>query len=132
MHTAEIWILQHRAYITPQLGYFRTKQLMLTGQKISAEEAFKDGWVSNLADGEGELDKLTQKYIEELKENGPGAMKRVKELVDDVGFTSHTNNLKVVAKVFGETIQSDEAMYGMSQFMQKKKPDWNAFIESKL
>lgn len=32
-----------------------------------------------------------------------------------------------VEKVFGKMVHSEEALYGMSCFAQKKKPDWAAF-----
>jgi hypothetical protein len=32
-----------------------------------------------------------------------------------------------VEKTFGKMVHSPEALYGMSCFAQKKKPDWSAF-----
>jgi len=142
------------AFITPQLGVAQTKQLMITGRKITAEEVryseiflfrglsnlkfglpkgYKLGFITALAKDAEELNKVTDEFVAALLENGPEAMRRTKELVKFVAEHRHDQNLEQVEKVFKVTIQSNEAMYGMSCFMQRQKPDWTAFYaEAKL
>jgi enoyl-CoA hydratase/carnithine racemase len=59
------------AFITPQLGLFQTKQLMVSGKRISADEGYRLGFVSSVADNVEQLEKATQGWIDELMENGP-------------------------------------------------------------
>lgn len=59
------------AFVTPQLGLFLTKQLMLSGRKTGAEEAARLGFISSLVDTVDQLDTQTRSLIAELAENGP-------------------------------------------------------------
>ncbi|ELR17110.1 enoylCoA hydratase/isomerase, putative [Acanthamoeba castellanii str. Neff] len=115
------------AYIVPQIGAFRAKEYMLTGKKMSAQKAYELGFVSALVENEQELDAKVNEYVEELLSSAPTAMADIKHLVNHVSSHSHEDNLNEVEKVFGKMVHSEEALYGMSCFAQKKKPDWAAF-----
>ena len=115
------------AYIAPQIGSFKAKELMLTGKKISAQQAYQLGFLTHVAENDEELDKVTREYVEELLSSAPGAMSVIKSTVDYVCSHGHEENTAYVQKVFGKTVHSPEALYGMSCFVQKKKPDWTEF-----
>lgn len=59
-------------------------------------------------------------------------MSIVKQLVDYVYYNSHKDNLAYVQKVFSDVVQSEEASFGISAFMQRKTPEWNLLNKSKL
>lgn len=120
------------AYIAPQIGSFHAKQLMLTGKKITARQAYDLGFLTCVAESDEELDKLTKEYADELLTSAPGAMAVIKNTVDYVCSHGHEENVAHVQKVFGQTVHSPEALYGMSCFVQKKKPDWTEFTKSSL
>ncbi|KAL6041647.1 ClpP/crotonase [Balamuthia mandrillaris] len=113
------------AYIVPQIGTFQAKQWMLTGRKISATEAMRLGFITAVAD-EGKLDEVTQQYVKELLGSAPKAMRLVKESVEHVANHPHEANIEYVTKNFPAMLQSEEALYGMSCFMQRKQPDWGS------
>jgi len=115
------------AYIAPQIGSFHAKQLMLTGKKVSAQQALQLGFLTAVAQSDEELDRLTNEYTDELLSSAPGAMSVIKATVDYVCSHGHEENVAHVQKVFGQTVHSPEALYGMSCFVQKKKPDWTEF-----
>lgn len=120
------------AYITPELGPYLTRQFMLTGEKVSAEELYRLGVVSALVDNEQEMHRVTQTYVEQLLTSAPNAMTVIKSLIKHVSSHGHSENVPYVRKVFSETVRSEEAMYGISCFMQKQQPDWTTFQKSKL
>lgn len=105
---------------------------MLTGKKITAQQAHQLGFLTHVAETDEELDKVTKDYIDELLSSAPGAMGVIKATVNYVCSHTHEENTGYVQKVFGETVHSPEAMYGMSCFVQKKKPDWTEFKKANL
>jgi hypothetical protein len=57
------------------------------------------------------------------------------ETKNNINFISNNfknDNLKNAEKVFSKMIQSDESKFGIKSFMEKKKPNWNEFYNSKL
>ncbi|KAG0235201.1 EnoyL-CoA hydratase [Actinomortierella wolfii] len=125
--------------IVPQLGSFRSKQYMLTGERVSAEEALRVGFITAVVGKEeGALDKKTQEYLDLLLQGGPGAMRDVKALVDAVdsrgGNPEATS--KYVREAFVKMITSEEAAHGIGAFASREKPNWSNFgigaIKSKL
>ena len=59
-------------------------------------------------------------------------MAHVKRTVAYVGSHSHEENLAKVKEVFAKTVHSEEALYGMSCFLQKQTPDWSTMSRAKL
>jgi len=119
------------AVIVPQIGSFQAMQFMLTGQKVSAQRAYELGFISAVANDDEDLNKIAQKYIDELLENGPEAMGNIKDTVYYVASHSHAENVGFVKNMFDKTVHSKEALYGMQCFVQKQKPNWTEF-HSKL
>eukprot|EP01121_Diplochlamys_sp_Union-15-3_P001203 TRINITY_DN11065_c0_g1_i1.p1 TRINITY_DN11065_c0_g1~~TRINITY_DN11065_c0_g1_i1.p1 ORF type:complete len:265 (-),score=36.81 TRINITY_DN11065_c0_g1_i1:108-902(-) len=116
--------------IVPQIGSFQALQFMLTGKKVPAIRAHELGFISEVVNDD-ELDNMTQKYVEELLENGPKAMQITKETVSYVSRHTPEESKKFVSNVFQNSVHSAEALYGMQCFLQKKKPNWSEF-SSKL
>jgi len=129
------------AYIVPEIGAFKAKYLMLTGQRITSSKALELGLITDVVrhlpnknnnkenppkEDEDPLEKLVESYVQELLEGGPQACGRIKSLVSHVSQSrDHQENLKYVQECFAEMINSPEAHYGMSCFLQKQKPDWS-------
>ncbi|KAF9928517.1 EnoyL-CoA hydratase [Linnemannia zychae] len=115
--------------IVPQLGPFRSKQYMLSGERVSAQEGHRVGFITSVAEDEASLDKKMQEYIDLLKLSGPGAMRDVKLLVDNVD--NRGGDPKVVPayvrEAFGKMITSEEAAHGIGAFASREKPNWDEF-----
>jgi len=114
-------------YIVPQIGLFKAKELMITGRKINAKEAFEWGFLSSIVKNDIELEKVTQNYLNEILENGPKSMMNTKENIYYISNNTKEHNLNHAQKVFQNMIQSEESKYGVGCFIQKKKPNWNQF-----
>ncbi|KAF9969621.1 EnoyL-CoA hydratase [Actinomortierella ambigua] len=125
--------------IVPQLGPFLSKQYMLTGERIPADEALRVGFVSAVVGKEdGALDKKTQEYLDLLLQAGPGAMRDIKTLVDVVDGRGGNPEIasNYVREAFVKMITSEEAAHGISAFASREKPNWSDFglgtVKSKL
>jgi len=111
---------------------FAAKRLLLTGQRISAEDFNKYGLLSELVEPD-QLDNAVDKWVAILNQNGPTAMEKTKEhirLITD-GDCTHQENLNRAKRLFKEMVTSEEAQYGVSCFLEKKKPDWRTFMMNK-
>jgi methylglutaconyl-CoA hydratase len=119
-------------YIVPEIGRFRANQYMLTGEKISAEEALRGNFITCVVDNDKQLKETVNTYVNELLSSAPNAMASIKSLVSVVGSsTSEIEKTKYVKNVFLKMMKSEESAYGIQAFSQKKKPDWSKF-NSKL
>jgi len=119
------------AYVVPELGPFQARKLFLTGERVSARQGKEIGFLSDVASTPDELDHLVAKYVEQLLENGPKAMKIVKQAVAHHVAHSHEENVKHVKELFEKyVVTSKEAKFGMEAFRKKEKPDWTAFYGS--
>ncbi|KAG0250233.1 EnoyL-CoA hydratase [Actinomortierella ambigua] len=116
--------------IVPQLGPFLSKQYMLTGERVPADEALRVGFVSAVVGKEDDaLDKKTQEYLDLLLQGGPGALRDVKALVDviDSRGGDPEASSKYVREAFVKMVTSEEAAHGIGAFASRKKPNWDDF-----
>ncbi|KAG0237692.1 ClpP/crotonase-like domain-containing protein [Mortierella sp. GBAus27b] len=116
--------------IVPQLGPFKSKQYMLSGERVSAAEALRIGFVTAVVDETDEaLDNKIREYVNLLLQSGPGAMRDVKNLVDAVDQRGGdpTATASYVRGAFEKMIGSDEAAHGIGAFASREKPDWTSF-----
>lgn len=85
------------------------------------------GQITHLVENVEEMEKKCELLIKELVSGAPNAMKEVKILTHLVNVPTHSQNLRNAQQVFSKTIHSEEALYGISAFAQKQKPDWVQF-----
>lgn len=119
------------AIIVPQLGEYLSGVYMMTGMKLPIEKLYQLGHVSELVESTGELDEMIRKYVEEIKTCAPGAVANTKANVKFCAGNTNSANKEHVQSVFMKTVHSEEALYGISCFMQRKKPDWTS-VQSNL
>jgi len=116
-------------FITPQLGLFKTKQFMITGESVSAVEMERMGVISYLAENEKEMENKLNYYLEEIIGGAPTVIENVKYLTEFISNPNHSKNMEEAISVFRKSISSPEAFYGISSFSQKQKPDWKKFYQ---
>jgi enoyl-CoA hydratase/carnithine racemase len=115
------------SWIVPEIGPFLAGELMMSGRRVPADEAHRLGMLSVVCNDDA-LDDETDRVVEQLLTSAPGASADVKRLVRALGDAASADEReRIVKQVFARTIQSDEAAYGVGQFLQKQRPDWDAF-----
>lgn len=113
--------------IVPQLGTFYSKDLMMTGRRVSAVEFYQMGVLTKVVENDGvALDTAVSGIVKEILEGGPQAIQKIKETVNFIGAHDQDTSFEYVKTVFANMMKSKEALYGMQMFMQKKKPNWNS------
>lgn len=116
-------------YIVPRIGTTISNRLMMSGKRISSQEALKLGLIHYIGDN-----KLIDEIISHIREAGPNAISLTKKLVKSYDKID-PSLFKTVLETFQEMMLNDEAKYGISCFLKKQTPNWDEFyngIKSKL
>ena len=111
-------------YVIKRVGEFGTRELMLTGRRITGREAESFRLVNRSVPAE-ELQHTVDDVIAFLRTSGPKAMSQGKKLIFEV-----TNHLTLreaydyTARMIAEIRASEEGQEGMNAFLEKRKPRW--------
>lgn len=111
-------------YVSRAMGERHARRYMLTGERFSAEEAYRLGLVHELVP-EAMLDQRVQTVIAMLLENSPAAMAATKALMDRVaGGSLDEKMIEDTAKRIAAVRASEEGKEGVTAFLEKRKPRW--------
>ncbi|MEA1878172.1 MAG: enoyl-CoA hydratase-related protein [Bacteroidota bacterium] len=105
------------------VGLGNALMCMMTGDAVSAEEAFRMGLVQQLAEPE-ELAAVALKLAEKIASRGPKAVRNVKEVTRGGLHLTTEKALDLEKSRFSELF-IDEGKVGMKAFLNKEKPKWD-------
>ena len=91
------------------------------GYSITAKEAHSLGLLSHICN-EDEIHSVTNKLVEEIKENSPKAISLGLEAYDNLYNTN--NEHEYLSEMLNKMQQNDDAKEGLSAFREKRKPNW--------
>ena len=103
------------------VGVSKAKQLMFTGEKISAEEAYRIGLVDELSEPD-ELMKDALIMAEKIAHWGPLAMKYLKIAVTDGMECDLQRGLQIEAALFAQLYGTEDQQEAMHAFLEKRTP----------
>jgi enoyl-CoA hydratase len=107
----------------PQLiGKGRAMEMMMTGENIDAEEAYRIGLVNSVCQEETLLNLAKQKMLV-IIQKPRFALEQLIKAVN--GGMSNPNGYINEAKCFGESFASEEKTEGVTAFLEKRKPNFN-------
>jgi len=111
-------------YVIQRIGFTRARQLMLTGMRLSAEQALAFGLIQETC-ADARLDALVDGTVREALRCAPQALRACKRLLFSVA--AHPDALDTLGERV-ETLNrlraSDEAAQGIAAFLQKQLPPW--------
>ena len=111
-------------YIVRALGEQQARRYVLTGERLSAREAHRIGFVHECVPA-AELDAGVEKFAAQLAQAGPQALARAKNLLSKVAKAAITPKLAAeTAAVLADTRAGAEAREGIRSFLEKRKPNW--------
>jgi methylglutaconyl-CoA hydratase len=111
-------------YVIKKAGEAACRRLMLTGERITADEAFRVGLVSGVVEA-NELESTVDALVKRLISSGPGAIAACKELLREVPAMSLEDAKRFTAESLAHLRLSDEGQEGMRAFLEKRKPSWS-------
>ena len=107
--------------LAQHIGKGKATELLITGNMISADEALQLGLVNYVVP----RGKLADKCLEILRksyEQSPLAVKLTLDAIN-AGFDGR-NGYEVEAKLFGQSISSEDGQEGTRAFIEKRKPNF--------
>lgn len=113
------------AALLPNLiGWGRTRQLLLLGENINADEAFRWGLVEKIVE-QGALDEAVEGWLSQLEKNGPSAVRKQKALMRTWENVSLDEAVQAGVTAFEESFMAKdgevtEPARMLSAFFQKK------------
>src|SRR5690606_32290145 len=105
------------------VGRGRALELMLTGEMIDAEEAYRIGLVNRIAEPAALLD-TTRELARKIIANGPIAIALALESVDRGMSTTIDDALVLESNLFGLLASTEDMREGMSAFLEKRKAEF--------
>ena len=105
------------------VGAGMAKKMILTGEHINAQEAYRIGLVDMLVP-KAELDDATAKLCKKIATKSPVALAMGKEAVNMGLQADLRTGLSIEARCFCMCFGSEDRVEGMNAFMQKRKPEF--------
>ncbi len=105
------------------VGKGRALQLILSGEMITAQEAYRIGLVNEVVPA-AELIPRAEAVLRQINSNAPLAVKYSLEAVNQGLETSQAEGLSLEASLFGLCAGTDDKKEGTSAFLAKRKPQF--------
>jgi enoyl-CoA hydratase len=106
------------------VGKGRALQLILSGEMISAQEAYRIGLVNELVPA-SDLITRAEAILKKIAANAPIAVKFAIEAANKGGETSQSEGLLLEASFFGLCAATDDKKEGTTAFLEKRVPRFN-------
>ena len=111
-------------YVVRALGEQASRRYFITAERFSADEAYRLGFVHELASAET-IDARVDAIVQTLLANGPAAVQASKRLVKDRTGQPLTSELRTdTARRIADIRASDEGRAGVQAFLNKRTPPW--------
>ena len=111
-------------YVIKRVGEYGARELMLTGRRITGQEAEKYNLVNKSLTAD-KVDAYIDQMVQMLLTSGPAAITHCKNLIDKVVNHIDLNEaLTYTAQMIAEIRASAEGQEGMAAFLEKRPPNW--------
>ena len=113
-----------KVFLLRKIGEGKAKELLLSGELISAAEA-KDFGLINKVVSEAELDEVVSEFAKRLvKKNSGQSMQFTKQMIAKVQEMSLEDGLNYAAAQNAKARASEDCQKGIAAFLNKEKPSW--------
>ena len=106
------------------VGMGIAKQLILTGDHISADEAYRIGLVNQVV-APAELDEVVAKVCKKIATKGPVALHMAKVAMNNGAQADLKTALDIEARCFALCFGTEDRVEGMNAFLEKRRAEFN-------
>ncbi|TGK18605.1 crotonase [Leptospira fluminis] len=106
------------------IGYGRAIELVLSGDMISAEEAYRIGLLNRLVREGEDLLESSKQLAKSILKKGPIAVRTAKRIVLEGLEVPLSKGLELERKAFGSLFAEKESKEGMGAFLEKRPPNF--------
>jgi methylglutaconyl-CoA hydratase len=111
------------SFLLRQVGELRTRELLLSGKIITAQEANDLGLVTQIVSGP-ELMATAQAVAQGLLQNSPRAMRKVKELLAMHSRRRLDEEIEDAIEINARQRSAEDFREGVAAFLEHRKPEW--------
>jgi enoyl-CoA hydratase/carnithine racemase len=111
------------ARLPRQIPYCKAMEILLTGNRIDAHEAYRIGLVNYVVPQEKLMAKA-EELASAIAANGPLAVRKIREAVERCSGMPLKDAFKIENELAREVMQSEDAKEGPRAFMEKRKPNF--------
>ena len=113
------------------IGVTKAKELILTGRRISAEDAHDMGLVSKVVPRSSLMEEA-RSLAEEIAANSPLAVAYAKAAVDLASETTIEQGLRYETAAIRATLTSEDYKIGLAAFAEKRTPEFPPLISRRI
>jgi methylglutaconyl-CoA hydratase len=111
-------------FLVRRLGETRAKQLLLSGDIFSAQQALDYGLITFLVDQDELADAVRDYALRLVRENSSNSMEMTKELLAHLPALSLEEGLRYAAQRNADARATDDYRRGIAAFLNKEKIGW--------
>ena len=111
------------ARLQKMIGITRTKDIVMRSRRITAKQAFDWGIVTECVP-DGELEKATDKLVDELRTFAPLAQRTAKKLLNDTEDSTLAIAIELEGHCYSRLRQSADFKEGVEAFNAKRAPNF--------
>jgi methylglutaconyl-CoA hydratase len=111
-------------FLVRRLGETRAKQLLLSGDIFTAQQALDYGLITFLVDQDELADAVRDYALRLVRENSSNSMEMTKELLAHLPALSLEEGLRYAAQRNADARATDDYRRGIAAFLNKEKIDW--------
>jgi len=118
-----LWPMMITAEITRSVGRKKTLEMMLTGRKLTTDEALACGLINRVVPAD-KLEAETMQLANELADRSPAAIKLGLQAFYRSQDMELEPQLRYLQAELGRVLALEDAAEGIAAFLQKRKPVW--------
>lgn len=111
------------ARLQRQVPYCKAMEILLTGNRIDAQEAWRIGLI-NYVVPDDQLIAKAEELAMTIARNGPLAVRKIKEAVRRCSGRPYEEAFKIENEIAREVMKSEDAKEGPRAFIEKRKPNY--------
>jgi E-phenylitaconyl-CoA hydratase len=108
-----------------QLPYPAAMEMLLTGDRVDADQADEWGLVNEVVSPE-EVVPTAEAYAERILSNGPLAVQAIKELAVRGRNMSLADGIRLEESFSRHLFETEDAVEGVEAFREDREPEWQA------
>jgi enoyl-CoA hydratase len=111
------------ARLQRQVPYCKAMEILLTGNRIDAQEAWRLGLINYVVPQENLIAKA-EELAGAIAANGPFAVRKIKEAVRRCSGRPYEEAFKIEDEIAREVMRTEDAKEGPRAFIEKRKPKY--------